>query len=114
MNFNIASVGAAAAKPVAPSGAGNRTERAAPASRTDEDSVKVDTFPGSPPPEVHDAMAVAASAYEKLQSQDRELSFQIDDRTGKLHIAVHNLRGEVLFTVPPSKALDVAAGGSLD
>jgi uncharacterized FlaG/YvyC family protein len=114
MNFNVESVGAAAAKPVTTSGASNRTERAASASRTDEDSVKVDAMPGSPPPEVHDAIAVAASAYEKLQSQDRELSFQIDDRTGKLHIQVHNLRGDVLFTVPPSKALDVAAGGSLE
>jgi hypothetical protein len=114
MNFNIASVGAAAAKPVTPGGASNRTERTAPTAKADEESVKVDAIPGSPPPEVHDAMAVAASAYEKLQSQDRELSFQIDDRTGKLQIAVHNLRGEVLFTVPPSKALDVAAGGSLD
>jgi uncharacterized FlaG/YvyC family protein len=114
MNFNIATVGAAAAKPVAPSGPTNKTERSAPASRTEDESVKVDTFPGSPPPEVQDAMGVAAAAYEKLQSQDRELSFQIDDRTGKLHIEVHNLRGEVLFTVPPSKALDIAGGGSLD
>jgi uncharacterized FlaG/YvyC family protein len=114
MNFNIASVGAAAAKPVAPSGASNRTERTAPTAKTDEDSVKVDAMPGSPPPEVHDAIGVAASAYEKLQSQDRELSFQIDDRTGKVHIEVHNLRGEVLFSVPPSKALDIAGGGSLD
>jgi hypothetical protein len=114
MNFNIASVGAAAAKPVAPSGPNNRNERAAPTSRSEEDSVVVDALPGSPPPEVHDAMAVAASSYEKLQSQGRELSFQIDEGTGKLHIAVHDLNGQVLFTVPPSKVLDVAAGGSLD
>ena len=46
--------------------------------------------------------------------QDRGLSFKIDDRTGKVVVSVHNNAGQVLFTVPASKALDVASGGSLD
>jgi flagellar protein FlaG len=115
MNFDIATVGAAgSSKPVTASGPSNKSERATSTSKTEDDSVTVDTFPSSPPAEVHDAMGVAAAAYEKLQSQDRELSFQVDDRTGRVKIAVHDLRGEVLFTVPPSKALDIASGGSLD
>ena len=57
---------------------------------------------------------MAADAYDKLQAGGRALSFQVDSGTGKLHIEVHDLRGQVLFTVPASKALDIAAGGSLD
>ncbi len=112
MGFNISSVGPAEAKQV-PSTGGARAQRSAPA-RAADDSVKVDAIPSSPPPEVQAAMGVAADAYEKLKATGRQLSFQIDDATGKLHIEVHDLRGKVLFTVPPSKALDVASGGSLD
>ncbi|HUO73915.1 MAG TPA: hypothetical protein VMU39_24295 [Solirubrobacteraceae bacterium] len=59
-------------------------------------------------------MGVAADAYERLKQSGRQLSFQVDAGTGKLHIEVHDLHGQVLFTVPPSKALDIASGGSLD
>ena len=42
------------------------------------------------------------------------MHFHIDDRTGQLSVEVHDLQGNVLFTVPATKALDVAAGGSLE
>jgi uncharacterized FlaG/YvyC family protein len=114
MSINISSVGPPEARQVPSSGA-TRSQRTAPAapSAASADSVKVDTLPSSPPPEVHAAMNVAADAYEKLKAEGRQLSFQLDDATGKLHIEVHDLHGQVLFTVPPSKVLDVASGGSL-
>jgi hypothetical protein len=115
MSFNISSVGPAEAKPVPSSGA-SRAQRPAPAappSVSEDDSVMVDTIPSSPPPEVHAAMAVAADAYDKLKATGRALSFQIDEGTGKLHIEVHDPNGQVLFTLPPSKALEIASGGSL-
>ncbi len=112
MGFNISSVGPAEAKQVPSSGA-TRSQRSTPVPATN-DSVKVDAIPSAPPPEVHAARGVAADAYEKLKASGRQLSFQIDAGTGKVHIEVHDLRGEVLFTVPPSKALDIASGGSLD
>ncbi len=114
MSFNIDTVG-----PVAPqqvrSGAAKAADRGAPAAaRAPSDPVKVDAIPSAPPPEVHAAMAVAANAYHKLAASGRELSFRVDDRSGKLTVEVHDVHGNVLFTVPASKALDVAAGGSLD
>jgi hypothetical protein len=42
------------------------------------------------------------------------LHFKVDDATGKLIVEVHDLHGNLLFTVPASKALDFAGGGSLD
>jgi len=115
MGFNISSVGPSEAKPV-PSGGATRAQRATPtaSSASANDSVRVDTIPTTPPPEVHTAMGVAADAYERLKQSGRQLSFQVDAGTGKLHIEVHDLHGQVLFTVPPSKALDIASGGSLD
>jgi hypothetical protein len=76
--------------------------------------VKVDTIPSAPPPEVLDAMGVAAAQHDRLAATGRGLSFKIDDATGKLIIAVHDARGKVLFTLPPAKALEFAGGGSLD
>jgi hypothetical protein len=113
MSFNINSVGTAAAAQAA----GSQPSRPAPsthASGAVDSAVHVDTFPSSPPPEVHDAMAVAAQSYEKLQKAGRQLSFQVNDATGKLTVEVHDLQGNLLFTVPASKALEVAAGGSLE
>jgi flagellar protein FlaG len=87
----------------------------APPTREDGSAaVTVDTIPAGPPPEVLDAMSVAAQAYERLAAEDRHMRFMIDERTGHFEIEVHDLRGNVLFTVPPSKALDVASGGALE
>ncbi|HZU40177.1 MAG TPA: hypothetical protein VE992_03960 [Solirubrobacteraceae bacterium] len=71
-------------------------------------------IPASPPDEVLDAMGTAAAAYDHLASVNRGLSFKIDDATGKVVVGVHDGEGKLLFTVPGSKALDVAAGGSID
>jgi hypothetical protein len=85
------------------------------ARRTDE-AVTVDvsnSIPASPPAEVLDAMGTAAQAADRLATQDRALSFSVDAATGKVTVAVHDTNGNVLFTVPGSKALDIAGGGSL-
>jgi flagellar protein FlaG len=71
-------------------------------------------IPSSPPPEVQQAMGVAAQSYDKLQASGRGLHFKVDDATGKLIVEVHDLHGKLMFTVPASKALDIASGGSLD
>lgn len=81
------------------------------------DAVKVDvstSIPASPPHEVLDAMGVAAAAHDRLAAVDRGLSFKIDERTGKVVVSVHDTQGQLLFTVPGSKALDIASGGSLN
>ena len=110
MSFDIAPVGPTPG--TAP--AANKIHSIAPVNHAGSEAVTVDTIPASPPPEVHEAMGVAAQSYDKLQEQGRELRFKVNEGTGKLVVEVHDLHGNLLFQVPASKALDVAAGGGLD
>jgi flagellar protein FlaG len=71
-------------------------------------------IPDSPPAEVLQAMGTAAQAHDDLSASGRGLSFKIDQATGKVVVTVHDAEGHVMFTVPGSKALDIASGGSLD
>ena len=71
-------------------------------------------IPSSPPAEVLDAMAVAADAYDRLKTAGRRLHFETDPATGRMTAQVLDPDGNVLTTIPPSKVLDLAAGGTLD
>jgi hypothetical protein len=111
MSIDIASVGRTPATPVSATRGGSPpvaapSQHAAP--------VTVDTIPASPPPEVHEAMGVAGHAWETLQASNRQMRFKVNEATGKLTVEVHDTHGNLLFSVPASKALDVAAGGSLE
>ena len=108
MSLNVAAVSAATPLPAV-----GRIASAPPAQDAGSDAVIVDLSASGPPPEVHDAIAVAGKSYTQLAAADRHLRFDMDDRTGKVSIEVHDLRGNVLFTVPSSKALEIAAGGVL-
>lgn len=117
MSFDINSVQGLNARmaPVRSTSATTGPQASAGAASTD--AVKVDlssSIPASPPAEVLDAMGVAAQAHDRLAAVDRGLSFKIDERTGKVVVSVHDTQGQLLFTVPASKALDIASGGSLD
>ena len=113
MSFDIASVGRTP-PPTGPARTNASSGNAGTSSATTSDSVKVDMIPSSPPPEVQDAMGVAAQSYEKLQASSRGLHFKVDDATGKVIVEVHDPHGKLLFTVPAQKALDIAGGGSFD
>ena len=110
MSFDIAPIGRT---PGTAPAATEKTHNAAP-SYAAQDSVTVDTIPSSPPPEVHEAMGVAAQAYDKLEAEGRQMRFKVNEGTGKLVVEIHDLHGQLLFQVPSSKALEVASGGSLD
>lgn len=111
MSYDIGSVGRTPA-PVPSQKA--RSSAPAPAQAAHEtDTVTVDTIPASPPPEVQDAMGVANQAYHNLQAQGSELRFKVNESTGKLSVEVHDTKGNLLFTVPGSTALDVASGQPL-
>jgi uncharacterized FlaG/YvyC family protein len=110
MSFDIAPVGRT---PGTAPAASNKTQNTAPGNAA-QDSVTVDTIPSSPPPEVYEAMNVAAQSYDNLQASGQEMRFKVNEGTGKLVVEVHDLHGKLLFQVPASKALDVASGGSLD
>jgi hypothetical protein len=111
MSFDITSVASTAAAVPVPAGQAANAAAAAPAHSADP--VTVDAIPASPPPEVHEAMGVAARAYQDLKDNGSELRFKIDEATGKLQIEVHDPHGNLLFTLPPHKVLDLADGGSL-
>jgi len=74
----------------------------------------VDTLPSRPPVEVLQEMEAASARYDQLLSQQRELHFTHDPNQNRVVVEVRDLEGNVLRTIPPSKALDVIAGGSLD
>jgi flagellar protein FlaG len=73
-----------------------------------------DTLPSSPPAEVLQQLEAAGQRYQELRSQKRELHFRHDDMANRVVVEVRDLDGNVLRTVPPSKALDIIAGGPLN
>ena len=77
-------------------------------------AAKDDTTPSRPPAEVLAEMEAASRRYDELRSQQRELHFTRDEAANRVVVQVRDLEGNILRTIPPSKALDVIAGGSLD
>lgn len=71
-------------------------------------------IPSTPPPEVHDAILVATRVYETLAATGRRLSFRIDDASGRVIVEANGVDGNVLFVVPPSRALEIAGGDGLE
>ena len=113
MNINVGSVGSAGVPPVQRNGA-VRASNTSATQATNQEAVVVDAFPSTPPEEVHAAMATASASYDKLAAGNQHISFRIDDRSGRLQIQVHDLKGNVLFDLPPDKALKAAADGVVD
>jgi hypothetical protein len=111
MSYDISSVGGTPA--AAQAAASSRPTAVSSPATQSTDPVTVDTIPASPPDEVYDAMGVANQAYHNLQASGSEMRFKVNEATGKLSVEVHDVHGNLLFTVPSSTALDVASGGSL-
>ncbi len=63
-----------------------------------------------PPPEVQAEVRAAARAADRLHELGRRLSFEHDERTGRLRIEVRDLEGNVLRRVPPTEVFDFATG----
>ncbi len=80
----------------------------------DTDAVTVDAFPASPPPEVLAEMATAAGAADRLAADGRALHFSLGAPGDGVSVQVTDLAGTVLSTAPPSTALAVAAGETLN
>ena len=100
-------------QPLARTGAPARTvATTATAPAAPVDSVQL-SLPASPPAEVQDAVGVAADRVAELAAQNRTLHFEMDETSKRVVIQVRDLDGNVLKTIPPSKALDVMAGGEL-
>jgi hypothetical protein len=110
MDFNIPPIGGVERSGTAP--------RSAPAQDAGfksalDAAVNVSTLPASPPPAALADMHVAARVFEELRAQKRELHFE-PTGTGRVIVQVRDLDGNVLRTIPPAKALEVASGAPLD
>lgn len=81
-----------------------------PEPQPDETSA-LDATPSALPAQVREAIAEAASVYVQLQASGYELSFHVDEDAARVRIEVHDLDQRLLFTVPPSKALQIATDG---
>jgi len=67
-------------------------------------------IPPAPTPEARDLVAKAAEVAQQLHENNRELHFTTDDSTNRVIIQVRDLDGNVIKTIPPSKALDLLSG----
>jgi flagellar protein FlaG len=76
-------------------------------------SVTVDTLPASPPDGVLEEMFAASQVADQLHAQARELHFETVGN-GRVVVQVRDLDGNVVRTIPPAKALEVAGGAPLD
>jgi hypothetical protein len=77
-------------------------------------AVSLDTLPASPPQQVLEEMATAARVHDGLRAMGRELHFAHDENSGRMTIEVRDNGGNVLRTISPAQALDVAAGKPLE
>ena len=83
-----------------------KTETPAPAS-------PATAVPAAPPVEVRDAIGAAAARAAELRAENRELHFQKDPTSGRVIVQVRDLAGNVIRTIPPSRALDIMAGAAV-
>jgi uncharacterized FlaG/YvyC family protein len=109
MDFNLPPVGG-----VERTGQAQRTSGVkAPASSEPVAAVTVDTLPASPPEHLFEEMHDAAKVADMLRAQQRELHFEAVG-SGRVVVQVRDLDGNVIRTIPPAGALDIAAGKPLD
>jgi FlaG protein len=71
------------------------------------------SWPASPPPEVREAIGAAAARAAELRAENRELHFHKDPVSGRVVVQVRDLAGNLIRTIPPSKALDIMAGAAV-
>jgi flagellar protein FlaG len=91
-----------------------RTDKAQAANGKDADAVQLDMIPASPPQELYQQIDAAAQRVDELRADGRELHFSYNNSEKRVQIEVRDLKGNVLRTIPPSKALSVATGDKLD
>lgn len=91
---------------------------APPARRAAPEAAPAASFSVPAPDGEHDALraelAAAARRAEELRALGRELRFLVDPGGGQVRVEVRDLEGNVIRTIPPSAALDVAAGAPVD
>jgi hypothetical protein len=73
---------------------------------------RVDAIPASPPAEVMEEVLAAQRAIEDMHSRGRQLHFDMD--SGRVRILLQDLDGNTIREIPPSHALELAAGKKVE
>src|SRR4051795_2484486 len=108
MDFNLPPVGG-----VQRTGEAQRTSGVRQAASAEPvAAVTVDTLPASPPEHLLAEMYDASKVADTLRAQQRELHFETVG-SGRVIVQVRDLDGNVIRTIPPAGALDVAGGAAL-
>ena len=97
----------------APAASESRLDAAQPRQGVVETGTIVGDVPPAPTPEARELVAKAAEVVEALHKHNRELHFTRDEETNRVIIQVRDLEGNVIKTIPPSKALDILSGDEL-
>ena len=114
MDFNIPPVGGPDRAGAGPRSApAQRAQASFGASLEAAQNVNLSTLPATPPDEVLEQMHEAGRVAEFLHSQARELHFEPTE-SGRVVVQVRDLDGNVLRTIPPAQALEIAAGAPLE
>jgi hypothetical protein len=77
-------------------------------------ALTIEAGPSGPPPEVLDQIAAAGKIGEQLREVGHELRFFTPTDGGRVRIEIHDRDGNVLGTVSPAAALELAAGSPLN
>jgi hypothetical protein len=114
MSFDLSAVNAYRLWQAHPARAGARPDVPAGgnAAGVPDAAATADTFPSSPPPEVREEVLAAQRVVHDLYKRGRELHFELTD--GRLRIELRDLDGNVLRTIPPFQALEIAGGKAVD
>ncbi len=81
-------------------------------SRPPAPSRRADSIPDGPPPQVMDAIALAAAVYERMAADGREVRFETDPNSGRLVISLRDARGAALAHLSACDVVDLAAGAA--
>jgi hypothetical protein len=99
---------AAPATPPAP-----RPQDAQQIKGVEETGTIVGDVPPAPTPDARELVGKAAEVIEQLHKNNRELHFSRDEVSNRVVIQVRDLDGNVIKTIPPSKALDILSGDDI-
>jgi len=75
-------------------------------------AARVDAIPASPPPELAAEVLAAQRVVADLHDRGRELHFAMVG--GRVRIELRDLDGNVLRRIPPTEALEIAAGKAVE
>lgn len=113
MNFDIPPIGGPDRSAASPRAAAPARADFGASLEAASNDVNVSTLPASPPNEVLEQMHEAGRVAAELRAQQRELHFEPTE-SGRVIVQVRDLDGNVIRTIPPARALEIAAGAPLE